>query len=192
MAGQYEAAASSFKQSLALRATAPAYTNLGTIYYFLGRCPEAVSMMKQAADLAPNSEQMWGNLGDAYACAGQPAGAHLAYQRAVELGQHRLTVNANDGETISVVALYQAKLGDKSKALANIREARRIAPGSRKVLWEAALVYELAGNRTEALAALAGAIHGGQPLDEVRGEPALKDLRADPRYQSLMGKLAVQ
>ena len=34
-----------------------------------------------------------------------------------------------------------------------------------------------------------GAIHGGQPLDEVRGEPALKDLRADPRYQRLMGNL---
>jgi tetratricopeptide (TPR) repeat protein len=100
-------------------------------------------------------------------------------------------VNANDGETISVVALYQAKLGDKSKALANIQEARRIAPGSRKVLWEAALVYEIAGNRTEALAALTGAIHGGQPLDEVRGEPALKELRADPRYQSLIGSLPV-
>jgi eukaryotic-like serine/threonine-protein kinase len=191
MAGQYEAAASSFKRSLALRATAPAYTNLGTIYYFLGRCPEAVSVMKQASDLAPNSEQMWGNLGDAYACAGQPDEAHLAYQRAVQLGQHRLTVNANDGETISVVALYQAKLGDKSKALANIREARRVAPRSRKVLWEAALVYEIAGNRTEALAALTGAIRGGQPLDEVRGEPALKELRADPRYQSLIGSLPV-
>jgi hypothetical protein len=51
------------------------------------------------------------------------------------------------------------------------------------------LVYELAGNRTEALAALTGAIHGGQPLDEVRGEPALANLRADPRYQSLMESL---
>jgi tetratricopeptide (TPR) repeat protein len=91
-----------------------------------------------------------------------------------------------------VVALYQAKLGDTNKALANIQKARGIAPGSRKVLWEAALVYEIAGQRTEALAALTGAIHGGQPLDEVRGEPALKDLRADPRYQSLMGNLAAK
>jgi tetratricopeptide (TPR) repeat protein len=190
MAGQYEAAAASFKQSLVLRKTAPAYTNLGTIYFFLGRCAEAVPLMKQASELTPDSEQMWGNLGDAYACAGQKDDANLAYQRAVQLGQRRLTVNANDGETLSVVALYQAKLAEKNKALANIQKARGIAPGSRKVFWEAALVYELAGNRTEALAALTGAIHGGQPLDEVRGEPALKDLRADPRYRSLMGKLA--
>jgi serine/threonine-protein kinase len=48
------------------------------------------------------------------------------------------------------------------------------------------LVYELTGDRNEALAALTGAIHGGQPLDEVRGEPALAKLRADPRYQKLM------
>ncbi len=190
MAGQYDAAAENFKKSLALRQTASAYTNLGTIYYFLDRCAEAVPLMERASELAPKSEQMWGNLGDAYACAGGPQDAATsAYRRAVQLGLQRLDVNPNDGETLSVVALYQAKLGDKAKALANIRKARRIAPASRKVMWESALVYELAGDRNEALTALTGAIHGGQPLDEVRGEPALAKLRADPRYQKLMASL---
>ena len=187
MAGQYDAAADNFKKSLALRPSASAYTNLGTIYYFLGRCVEAVPMMKQASDLSPKSEQMWGNLGDAYACVpGRREDADRAYQRAVELGQQHLAVNPDDGETLSVVALYQAKLGHKLKALANIQKARRLAPGSRKVLWEAALVYELAGNRNEALAALNSAIRDGQPLDQVRGEPALTNLRTDPRFQKLM------
>jgi serine/threonine-protein kinase len=187
MAGQYDAAAENFKKSLALRQTASAYTSLGTIYYFLDRCAEAVPLMERASELAPKSEQMWGNLGDAYACAGGPQdAASSAYKRAVQLGLLRLGVNPDDGETLSVVALYQAKLGDKAKALGNIRRARRIAPASRKVLWESALVYELTGDRNEALAALTGAIHGGQPLDEVRGEPALAKLRADPRYQKLM------
>ena len=190
MAGQYDSAAENFKKSLALRQTASAYTNLGTIYYFLDRCAEAVPLMERASELAPKSEQMWGNLGDAYACAGGPQDAATsAYRRAVQLGLQRLDVNPNNGETLSVVALYQAKLGDKAKALANIRKARRIASASRKVLWESALVYELAGDRNEALAALTGAIHGGQPLDEVRGEPALAKLRADPRYQKLMASL---
>jgi serine/threonine protein kinase/Flp pilus assembly protein TadD len=187
MAGQYDAAADNFKKSLALRPTASAYTNLGTVYYFLGRCTEAVPMMRQAAELSPKSEQMWGNLGDAYACV--PGGrddANRAYQRAVELGQQRLAVDPNDAETVSIVALYEAKLGQKATALANIQKARRLSSGSRKVLWEATLVYELAGNRTEALAALHAAIRDGQPLDQVRGEPALASLRADPRYQKLM------
>jgi tetratricopeptide (TPR) repeat protein len=191
MAGQYDAAAENFNKSLALSKTASAYTNLGTIYYFLDRCAEAVPLMERASELAPKSEQMWGNLGDAYACAGGPRDAAIsAYRRAVQLGLQRLDVNPNDGETLSVVALYQAKLGNKTKALANIQKARHIAPVSRKVLWESALVYELAGNRPEALASLAGAIRAGQPLSELRGEPALANLRADPGYQKLMAGVA--
>jgi serine/threonine protein kinase/Flp pilus assembly protein TadD len=190
MAGQYESAAVSFRQSLTLRPTASAYSNLGTIYFFLGRCAEAVPMMEHASQLAPKSEQVWGNLGDAYACApGRKADANLAYWRAVQLGHARLAVNAGDGETLSIVALYEAKLGDKVKALENIERASRLAPGSRKVQWEAALIYELAGQRDHALDALQAAIHGGQPLDEVRGEPALANLRTDPRYQRLMASL---
>jgi serine/threonine-protein kinase len=187
MAGQYESAAVSFNQSLSLQPTASAYTNLGTIYFFLGRCSEAVPLMERASQLAPKSEQVWGNLGDAYACvSGKGSEADSAYRQAVQLGQARLAVNANDGETLSVVALYQAKLGKKPKALENIQKARRLAPGSRKVQWEAALIYELAGQRERALDALRDAIRGGQPLDEVRGEPALAKLRADPRYRQLM------
>jgi serine/threonine-protein kinase len=187
MAGQNESAAVSFKQSLDLRPTASAYSNLGTVYFFLGRCADAVPLMERASQLTPKSEQMWGNLGDAYACvAGKKDAADSAYRRAVQLGQARLAVNANDGETLSLVALYQAKLDDKTKALENIQKARRLAPGSRKVQWEAALIYELAGQRERALGALQAAIQGGQPLDEVRGEPALANLRTDPRYQQLM------
>ena len=58
-------------------------------------------------------------------------------------------MNANDGETLSLVALYQAKLGYKTKGLENIQRARRLAPGSRKVQWEAALICELAEVRGE-------------------------------------------
>jgi serine/threonine-protein kinase len=118
--------------------------------------------------------------------SGRKEDADLAYRHAVQLGQDRLAVNANDGETLSVVALYEAKLGDKTKALENVLKARRLAPGSRKVQWEAALIYELSGQRDHALEALQSAIRGGQPLDEVRGEPALANLRADPRYQQLI------
>ncbi len=190
MTGQYENAAVNFKQSLDLRPTASAYTNLGTVYFFLGHCADAVPLMERAAQLAPKSEQVWGNLGDAYACvSGKKSEADSAYRHAVRLGQERLAVNANDGETLSVIALYEAKLGDKTKALGTIQKARRLAPNSRKVQWEAALIYELSGDRDRALNSLQAAIQGGQPLDEVRGEPALAKLRADPRYQQLMAKL---
>ena len=48
------------------------------------------------------------------------------------------------------------------------------------------LVYELAGQRDLALEALKSALQAGQPLEEVRHEPALINLRKDPRYRALV------
>ncbi len=72
------------------------------------------------------------------------------------------------------------------EAEAHIGKARQLTPANRNVLWNAALVYELAGERDHALEALKAAIRAGQPLEEVRREPALKNLRKDPRYARLL------
>jgi len=140
--GQLENAATNFKKSVDLRPTYSAYSSLGTVYFFLDRCADAIPLMEQALKLAPKNDQVWGNLGDAYACLpGTKDKAAPAYRRAVQLGQDRLAVNPNEPEVLSVVALYQAKLGEKAMALANIEKARKLAPASRKVAWEATLVY---------------------------------------------------
>jgi serine/threonine protein kinase/tetratricopeptide (TPR) repeat protein len=187
MDGQLENGATSLKKSLELRPTYSAYSSLGTIYFFLDRCAEAVPLMVQASKLAPKNDQVWGNLGDAYACLpGTRDKAPEAYRKAVQLGQERLAVNPNEPEALSVVALYQAKLGEKAKALANIEKARKLAPASRKVAWEAALVYELGGNRDLAIKCLQDALEEGQAVEEVRIEPALVNLRSDKRFAQLM------
>jgi len=191
MDGQLEDAATIFKKSVDLRRTYSAYSSLGTVYFFLDRCAEAVPLMEEASKLAPKNDQVWGNLGDAYACLpGWKDKAAQAYHRAVQLGQDRLTVNPNEPEVLSVVALYQAKLGERAKALANIEKARKFAPNSRKVAWEAALVYELGGNREPAIKALRDAINAGQAEWEMRYEPALASMRADPRFAQLMADRA--
>jgi Flp pilus assembly protein TadD len=94
-------------------------------------------------------------------------------------------VNPKDADVLSRVALYQARLGKKMDAESQIRKARQLAPANRGVLWNAAVVYELAGQRDQALEALKAAIQAGQPLEEVRHEPALTNLRKDPRYRAL-------
>ena len=181
--GDYDNAAANFKKSLDLRPTATAYTSLGTIYFFTGRCADAVEPMKRAVELAPKRDQFWGNLGDAYACVGgKKDEAANAYRRAAELAQAALAVNPKDGETLARAALYHARLGDKSQSESEIRQARAFAPANRQVLWNATLVYELARQRNQALAALKAALRAGQPLEEVRREPALAGLRKDPRY----------
>jgi eukaryotic-like serine/threonine-protein kinase len=187
MDGQLENAAANFQRSLELRKSASAYSSLGTIYFFLDRCTEAVPMMESASKLAPKNDQVWGNLGDAYACS--PATkdkAAQAYRQAVQLGQDRLKVNPDEPDALSVVALYQAKLGEKSKALANIAKARKLAADNRRVTWNSALVYELEGDRDKALKALQEAMNAGRAAEEIRREPALANLRSDPRFAQLM------
>ena len=187
MQGKYENAADNFKRSLDLHPTASAYTSLGTIYFFMGRCADAVPQMQKAVDLLPKRDQFWGNLGDVYGCVpGKKTEAREAYKRAIELAQAASVVNPKDADALSRVALYQARLGNKMEAEAHIRRARQLTPANRDVLWNAALVYELAGQRDHALEALKAAIRAGQPLEEVRREPALKNLRKDPRYDRLL------
>jgi len=191
-AGQYQDAAVNFRKSLDLRPTANAYTNLGTMYFFLDRCAEAIPLMEKAVALAPKSEQVWGNLGDAYTCVPtDKAKATESYSRALQLGQDRLAVNPKDGDVLGRVALYQARLGDAA-GLVNIAKARQLAPGNRQIVWHATLVYELAGKRDLALEALRAALKAGQAPDEVRHEPTLSKLRADPRFAAVMEEAAVK
>ena len=187
MQGQYRNAAASMERSLALRPTASAYSNLGTLYFFMDRCAEAVPLMEKAVALRPKDEHNQGNLADVYACIPADKGKAIsAYQRAIQLGEEHLAVNPNDASALSRVALYYARLNKNAQALPRIEKARKLAPANREVCWHAALVYELGGRRDVALEALRTAYRGGQPVEEIRREPALANLRTDPRYSRLI------
>ncbi len=186
MNGQLDEAAASWERSLALRPSPSAYSNLGTVYFYQGRCQDAAPMMEHAAEAQPRNNDFAANLADVYACLGQTEKAKAAYERAVSLVEERLKVNPGDPESVSARGLYRARLGDRLRALSDTGRAEKLGPANRTVFWHAALVYELCGRRDDALDALANALRLGEPLNEVRNEPALARLRTDPRYQSLI------
>jgi Flp pilus assembly protein TadD len=100
--------------------------------------------------------------------------------------EDRLSVNPGDPEALGALGLYRARLGDRGQALPITAKAQSLGPANRSVRWHAALAYELCGRREEALQALAAAVRLGQPLNEVRNEPALAALRGDARFQRLI------
>ena len=61
----YPEAVAALQKSLSLKPSGPAYSNLGTILYFLGRYDEAVPNMAKAVELVPARYTFWGNYGDA-------------------------------------------------------------------------------------------------------------------------------
>src|SRR5579862_2826286 len=117
MSGDFALAAPAFERSLALEPTRSAYSNSGTVYYFLGRYADAVRMYRRATELAAADHRVWGNLADAlWQQNGARAQAEDAYRRASELAQRALEVNAADPLTWIQLGYYSARLGDGEHA----------------------------------------------------------------------------
>jgi predicted Zn-dependent protease len=80
------------------------------------------------------------------------------------------------------LATYLAKTGDKPSALKQMKAVER-APNKQASTWfTSAIVYELCGLRAQAMDALAAAVKAGESLTDIKNEPELVSLRADPQY----------
>lgn len=187
MMDRYEDSAAALQRSLEIKPAATTYNNLGTLRFFQGRYEDAVPAFEKAVDMAANNYLYWGNLGDAYRWApGQRGKAGPAYQNAIRLLNEQIAAHPQDIELRTNLALYQAKSGDKKGALAAIGLVEGAPAKPASVLFNSAVVYELCGERDQALAALAAAIKAGYALREIKNEPELVALRTDTRYQFLL------
>ena len=180
--GRYEEAAVAFQDALRLdESNALTWANLATARYFQGRYLDAARAAEKAVERAPGRYKYWGNLGDTYRWAeGRKPLAGKTYEKAIELVREDLKLNPNDAGLRSALAAYRAKSGDTHGALAELAQLGELR--DKDPLFKAAMVYELAGDRDKALAALERAVRAGYSMHEVVNEPELAALRSDPRY----------
>jgi len=186
MQQRYPEAEQALKKAESIRPTGETYTNLGNLYYFQGRFPDAAAAYKRATELQPDDATFWGNYADA--CRRTPqlrAQAPAAYRRAIEAGERGLAINPKSPELLLGVAVYSAKVGDCDAARRYLAGVQSSADSFMYVRFESAVIHELCGKRSEALAALADALHAGFPADQVEQEPDLARLRQDARYRKL-------
>jgi serine/threonine-protein kinase len=187
--GRYEDAAAALKKSLALRPTVQGFMNLGTVHYFSGRFAEASDAYRKATQLAPSDERAWGALADALRwVAGNADEVAGAYREAIALAEQQRTLNPNNAELRSRVALYHAYVGDRRAADVELKEALRLDPRDATVLFRAALVEEQLGRRALALQWIEQSLKSGGTREEISKAPALAALRQDPRYASIMSR----
>jgi serine/threonine protein kinase/Flp pilus assembly protein TadD len=176
-----------FEKSLAIQANADAYSNLGTIHFFERHFREAAAMYEKGIALGMNDCQIWGNLGDAYYnLPGLGEKARTAYQTAIRLANEQLRINSRDAHLRSSLGLYYAKAGQAAPALSETEKAREMAENDVIVLFNAALVYELAGERGPALSALKTYFALSGPRQYVDQDPLFAELRSDPDYAALL------
>ncbi|MCU0990879.1 MAG: tetratricopeptide repeat protein, partial [Xanthomonadales bacterium] len=85
LGGDFEAALPALQRVIDISPRKSAYTNLGMMYYYLGRPEEAISAQRKAVELAPNDHLAWSNLGDALWMAGEAEEAQAAFGNAERL-----------------------------------------------------------------------------------------------------------
>ncbi len=191
MLDRYDDAAAALQRSLQIKPNAYTYGNLGTLRFFQGRYEDAVPAFEKAVQLEANEYLWWGNLGDGYRWApGQRAKAKPAYENAIRLARERLAAYPDDQDARTYLALYLAKTGDRNSALAEVAKFDHTAQREAENLFRSAIVHELCGERDAAIATLSAAVKQGYSLREIRNEPELLSLRADPRYQTLLTSAA--
>lgn len=189
MLGDYAGAAAAFQQSIGIQPSASAYTNLGTALFFQGRYRESVEAFEHAVDMEPSRPIMWGNVADAYRWVpGNAARSREAFRRAIQLLSTSLANNPDDVRNRSRLALYLAKSGDITQALAELGKVPTHNVTEVNTLFRGAVTYEIAGDRTAALTLLERALDHGYSPTEVRMDPELTSLRNDARYHRLAAR----
>jgi tetratricopeptide (TPR) repeat protein len=181
--GRDDDAAATLQRALEIKPSADVYNNLGTIRFYQGRYQEAVPVFEKAIALGANSGERWGSLADAYRWTpGDEEKTKQAYQTAIRMTREDIDKNPQDPQLKSDLALYLAKSGDKAGALQAQKQVEQLHSADPGILYDSATVYELLGNRDKALESLLAAVKAGQELNDIKNDPELVSLRADPRY----------
>ncbi|HYL77421.1 MAG TPA: protein kinase [Bryobacteraceae bacterium] len=186
--GKYDQAASEFNKSIDLKAgpSFGGYLGLAEVYLAQGRYRESAETDEKALAIGPNSYAVAGNLAEAYQQVPELAQkAPGMFQRAIENADRALITNPKDALALGCRALYCAKIGNLKQANEDIRRARAMAPADARLIYNAALIQEIAHHRQSALKGLAEALRAGFSLAEMNREPELANLRRDPLFDRL-------
>lgn len=186
LTGRYEEAEAMLEKAVGVRATGDNLSNLGTLYFSLGRFKEAAKAYERAVVLSPSAAIIWGNLADAYAAVPQLAAkAPETYRHAIKVAERQLAITRKDPGLLLGLAVYSAKVGDSPEALEYLGAARELMGANAQVNYQAAIVYELSGDRRQALSLLKDAVAAGFPVEAAMRDPQLSQLTADPDFRSL-------
>jgi TolB-like protein/Flp pilus assembly protein TadD len=158
---------------------------LGIVYLLAGRYDEAIAQAEAVRELEPNSPQAHAVLGLAHQQKGDYAQAIADFRRYVDL-------SGKDPDALMRLGCACAQAGDSSAARDILRTLRArstheyVAPGSLAAL-ELAL-----GDTERTLAELdAGLEQRATSLLMLAVDPAFSQLRPNPRFQALLGKIGL-
>jgi len=178
------AAEQALKKSIELGPTYPAYANLGSLYLSQQKYAESAAANEKALKLNENDYLVWKNLLIAYEWLKDEANGERVRKRIVPLLEQATQLKPQDAGARSLLALMQAKGGMKDKSLEGVQTALALAPDDPTVGVNVADVYEINGDRKQAVRYLERALHNGYSLDQVKGDPDIQRVLHDPEFHA--------
>ncbi|MGC2638460.1 MAG: tetratricopeptide repeat protein [Acidobacteriaceae bacterium] len=170
------------QQSVAINPTYIAWADLGFLYLQEHRFQESIAASQKARQFNPNSADIWENLAAAWDWLKDNQNAATARARAIDLLRQAVKLNPQDEDSQATLAALVARNGDKDEALERIRISLALSPNSQYVLSQVADAYELLGDRRKAVRYLISAISNGLPMPQLRADPEIQGVLADPRF----------
>ncbi len=150
--GRLDEAVSTLESAQKLKPSQMGYANLGTAYARAQRYPEAVASYRKALEQAGNNYMVWGNLAGVYARMKELNGqAKQTYLHAIEIGEQSRKDNPRDAVVQKSLAEYYARTGNTMLARQRMDAALALSPRSPDIQATAAEVYELLGQRQQAI-----------------------------------------
>ncbi|WP_313436998.1 protein kinase [Stenotrophomonas sp.] len=185
-----EAALQVLQQGLRHGSNGRLYGNLGTVLFARGDYVEAATAFERAISQAsgsPNDYLKWANLGDALRwLPGREAQAHTAHTRALQMANELLQRSPGSTTLASRSAVYAARTGQLPLARQRMADVLASGADSADIRFRAAVVAELAGDRSQALQHLQRAFAQGYPPNMIASEPDFLALRRDRRYHQII------
>jgi tetratricopeptide (TPR) repeat protein len=187
--GKYSEAVDALERSIQIQPTASALNNVGAVYFYQHRYPDAARSYELASQLTPDDYRIFGNLGEAYGqIADKQEESRRSYSQALKLAEQRLSQNRNDGGALLEAALYAAMLGQNEKAEQYRKAGIALSGHDPEARFSSALVLAKMHNDSRALAELGLALNAGLPASEVTDNPAWQRFGANPGFVALIEK----
>jgi len=176
MKGDLRGAAETYRRSLAIEPARSAYSNLGTVHYFLGEFDEAVANYERATALAAQDQSLWGNLAEAvWQIPGRREEALGHYRQAIRLGLRELEAQPTDGLLMAQLGYYYGRVGDAAASRSYLDQAA--AKGADLyVQYYSAVAAADRGDLEKAREGALAAVQLGYPETLLQADPSLAGL----------------
>lgn len=188
MAGNFAEGKLVYEESIRIKPSPTAYSNLGVIYYYLGEFADSVAAHRKAIVLGPQESIKWLNLADALYFAGEGEEAQESFHRAAELAKSRITVDPTDIDNLFTLAWAQQMIGASQQAQWTVLQGLKISPNDGYGHYYDALIKVQTGDHQLAVVALRLALDNGYPASMLAVEPYLKDLHSNTEFQEIISR----